>query len=221
MRLTCSSPRESSAFCRQRDAKVLWLLGQHPMTAAMLAGLGLFPNRRKALKRLSRLRRRGRLRLVGTVSRRSGRPEYVFACHRVKADQLLHEVELSDLCLRIDAAEIRRGPHVIDRRLRPDAELVINDRVYKLELDRGTMSYAQIDRRFRLYEGSNDFVLWVCRTPERADALRRRAGRVRGIALFTTFDAAAASPHADIWLDHGGGRARLPRQSRTMPSRSE
>src|SRR5687768_8550507 len=150
--LACSSPKQSSAFARARDGRVCWLLGAHPVTASMLVRLGWFPTRHKALKRLRRLVARKRIRLVGTVCRKAGRPEHVYCRYRPKADQLLHEVELTELCLRLDVAKILRGPHIADRDIRPDAEVWINSRVYYLELDRGTMSYARITSRFWRYE---------------------------------------------------------------------
>src|SRR2546423_4546487 len=145
--------RRSNAAARERDARVCWLLGMHPVTAAMLVSLGWFPNRNKALKRLRRLVVRKRIRLVGTVCRKAGRPEHVYCGYRPKADQLLHEVELTELCLRLDAGAIARGPHVTDDRVRPDAQVWINGQVYYLELDRGSMGSAQIRRRFSLYDG--------------------------------------------------------------------
>src|SRR5437868_5720066 len=105
----CPSPRESSAFARVRDGRICWLLMTHPVTAAMLVSLGWFPNAAKASKRLRRLRARKSIRLVGTVCRHAGRPEHVYSRFRLKADSLLHEVELTELCLRLDASEIRRG----------------------------------------------------------------------------------------------------------------
>jgi hypothetical protein len=206
-------PTQSSiAFARARDERVCWLLSQHPVTAAMLVSLGWFPSKNKALKRLRRLVARRRIRLVGTVCRKGGRPEHVYCRYRPKADLLLHEVELTELCLRLDAGAILRGPHVTDTAVRPDAEVWINGRLYYLELDRGTMSYAQIERRFRTYEGCPHLALWVCGTPERLEGLRRRAGRLRGTALFSTRADALADPHGPVWVDHGGGKAPLPRE---------
>jgi hypothetical protein len=180
----------------------------------MLASLGWFPSRGKALKRLRRLVARGRIRFAGTVSRKSGRPEHVYCRWRVKPDQLQHEIELTDVCLRLDAGRISRGPHVTDFEVRPDAEVWINERLYYLELDRGTMGYAQIDRRFRAYEGCPHLALWVCGSRERLEGLRRRAGRVRTTALFATLADVLATPHGRIWHDHSGQTAALPRESR-------
>lgn len=202
-------PRIANA--RERDARILWLLGQHPMTAAMLVRLGWFPTKNKSLKRLGRLVKRNRIRFVGTVARRAGRPEHVYCRWRPKVDQLLHEVELTELCLRLDAGRILRGPHVTDTQLRPDAEVWINGRLHYLELDRGTMGYLQIEKRFRKYEGCGHLVLWVCSSDERREGFRHRASGIRSIALFATLADVLPSPHGEVWSDYSGDRAALPR----------
>src|SRR5262249_2644173 len=81
-----------------------------------------------------------------------------------------------------------------DKEIRSDAEVLINGQPYYLELDRGTMSYAQIGRRFRVYEGCPHLSLWVCSSAERRDGMRQRAGILRSTALFTTLAEAIASP---------------------------
>jgi hypothetical protein len=211
---SASSRQRSNDIARARDARVRWLLEMHPVTASMLVRLGWFPSKNKALRRLNRLVEKGRVRLVGVVSRKAGRPESVYCCWRPKPDQLLHDVTLTQLCLRLDAGRILRGPHVIDQRARPDAEVWINGRLYYLELDRGTMSHEQIVRRFRKYENCRHLVLWVCPTEARREGLRLRAERIRSVALFTTLAEALDSPHAEIWVDYQGHKASLPRQGR-------
>jgi hypothetical protein len=208
------SPSDGHTFSRARDARVCWLLAQHPVTAAMLASLGWFPSAAKARRRLRVLARRKRVRLIGTVARRAGRPEHVWCGWTPKVDQLLHEVELTDLCLRLDAGEVRRGPHVRDKGLRADAELWINGQLYSLELDRATSGYDRVvSRRFVLYRSRPQLSLWVCPTPARRDGLRLRAKDLRATALFATLADALASPHGPVWLDHGGQRAALPRHT--------
>lgn len=200
-------------FGRTRDARICWLLDMHPVTAAMLVSLGWFPGKNKALQRLRRLVTRKRIRLVGTVCHHAGRPEHVYCRWRPKPDQLLHEVELTELCLRLNAEKILRGRHTTDGQVRPDAEVWINKQLYYVELDRGSMTYSQIARRFRKYEGCPHLSLWVCATEERMEGLRRRAERLRHTALFTTFAEALAGPHGAIWRDFHGGTAALPRES--------
>lgn len=194
---------------------MLWLLDAHPVTAAMLVQIGWFPTRSKALRRLRKLVLRRRIRLVGTVCRSHGRPEHVYCRWRPKPDQLLHEIQLTDFCLRLDAGSVLRGPHVRDDGVRPDAQVWTNGDMYYLEWDRGTMSYAQVVRhRFSRYADTGPLVLWVCPTDTRRDGLRARAGKIRHAALFATAAEALASPHGEVWLDHAGCRAALPRQRR-------
>ncbi len=209
--------QDSLDLGRRRDSRIRWLLDMHPVTAAMLVRIGWFPDRNKALQRLRRLAARGQLRFVGTVARKHGRPEHVYCRWRPKPDHLLHEIELTELCFRVDAGRISRGPHAVDRRLLPDAELWINGHHYHLELDRGTMSYAQLERRFEKYIGCRELVLWVCSSRERVEGMRRRAETIRSIALFTTLSEALASPHGAIWIDYQGKKAALPREAGKRP----
>jgi hypothetical protein len=213
-----ATPQRSNAFARERDTRICWLLSMHPVTAAMLQRIGWFPSQHKALKRLRRLAAKQQIRLVGTVCRSRGRPEHVFCGWRPKLDDLLHEVELTELCFRLDAGRIVRGPNATDERLRPDAEIWINGQRYYLELDRGTMSLAQILGRFAIYEGCPHFVLWVCSSEERMERMRQHAERLRTTALFTIFREALASPHAAIWRDFRGETAALPRECEARPA---
>jgi predicted transcriptional regulator len=202
----------SNEVARKRDALLLWLLLRHPATAGMLAGISLFPTRKKASRRLNRLEERGLVRCLGTVSLKDGRPEHVYARGRWKADNLRHEVQLTRVCLKIHADEVRRGAGEVDRELRPDAELLIAGERYFLELDCGTMSTADIVRtRFAKYQAAEDLVLWVCLSERQMEGRRRHAGAIRDKALFTTLDQALADPHAPIWVDFDGERAALPR----------
>lgn len=202
----------SNALARRRDALILRLIARHPATAGMLVGLGLFPNRKKASKRLARLIRRGEVRRIGSVSLKDGRPEHVYARGRWKTDNLLHEVQLTRVCLKIHADEVRRGPADVDRYLLPDAELWIAGRRYCLEMDCGTMSYPDVVRkRFTKYRSCRDFTLWVCPSESRMEGLRQQAAMIQDISLFTTLDLALQNPHATIWVDVVGERGALPR----------
>lgn len=200
-------PPSSLEVARLRDARIVWLLSDHPVTASQLSSLGWFPSRAKAQTRLRKLARRGRIHLVGTLSRRGGRPEHVYC--RWRPQPLQHEVELTDVCLQLNATEVRRGPSVRDRFVLPDAEVVIAGETYYLELDRGTMSHAQMARRFRLYEEVPHLSLWVCSTAERRDALRAGAARLRSTALFATLDDVRVAPCGAVWVDVRGNAVSL------------
>lgn len=215
--LTPTGRQHPLAFARKRDARIRWLLDMHPVTAAMLVRIGWFRSKNKALRRLRRLVGKKQIRLVGTVCRKTGRPEHVYCRWRPKLDSLLHEVELTELCFHLDAGKIARGPHATDKSLLPDAEVWIRGQLYYLELDRGTMSYAQLARRFQKYEGCRQLVLWVCSSEDRRDGMRRRAESIRSVALFTTLAQALASPHGEIWIDFQGKKAALPREGGKKP----
>ncbi len=209
----------SNAFARQRDARILWLLESHPATAGMLVAIGLFGSKARARRRLRRLVEQRRLRHVGTVRLEGGQWQHVYCrCRWVRPDALLHEVQLSRLCFRMHADEVRRGPDEVDRDLRPDAELLIGNHRYLLEFDHGTVSYQEIvQERFAKYLACPDVVLWVCHTPARMEGLRRRADMIRQTALFTTLDLALVDPHAAIWMDFDGETAALPRGGTGSP----
>ena len=186
----------------------------HPVTAAMLVGLGLFPTKNKALKTAQPARALQRIRLVGTVCQKAGRPENVYARWTPKVDHLLHEVQLTQMCFRLDAEKILRGPHVTDAEILPDAEVWINGEEYYLEWDRGSMSYGQIVARS---------LLEVRELPG-PDALglppRRSAARVCAFAPseFAPSPSSrlppkgSASPHREIRVYYHGEKATLPRQ---------
>lgn len=180
----------------------------------MLTEVGFFRSKTRASKRLRRLVEKKHLHITGSVCLKNGRPEYVY-CRRslhVKADNLLHEVQLSRICFRIHADEVRRGPAEVDRYLLPDAELRINGRRFLLEFDAGTMGLdAIITTRFAKYRSCDDLVLWVCATQARMERLRRHAESIRSIALFTTLELVLRAPHAPLWMDFDGERAALPR----------
>jgi phage gp46-like protein len=130
----------------------------------------------------------------------------------VKADALAHEVLLTRVCLKLHAARVLRGPRVTHRDLWPDAEVWAGGRLFFLELDRGTMTYAQLARRYAKYIDRPEFVLWVCSTAERRDGMRARAEAIRSTALFATLADALVDPHAAVWADFGGNRVALPRE---------
>lgn len=209
-------PQDSGSYGLDRDARIGSLLGTHPVTAAMLVRLGWFPNTKKALQRLRILAKRKAVTRVGAVWRKEGRPENVYCLWHPKSDHLLHEVELSEVCLQLSAGVIRRDPAIMDRAIRADAEVVINQELFYLELDRGTMRMGQIERRLARYEGSRHISLWICADGKRLEEVRRRAAKVRHTALFTTFAEAKADPHAEIWQDFGGARVALPRERRAV-----
>lgn len=204
------SPQESLRYSRTRDQQILWLLQNHPITARELVSLGWFPQVAKARKRLRRLAMRRKILCVGSVQRKLGRPELVYSKTRIKSDDLLHEVELSELCLRLNVDQIERGSEIQRSYYRPDAQLTLSGKVLYLEYDRGTMSAKQLEQRFQKYRDCQTFCLWVCQTPSRVELLRKLATPIRISGLFTTKAELMHDPHGRIWIDSEGNRASLP-----------
>jgi hypothetical protein len=194
---------------QERDAAVIGRAGRHVCTTRHF--LEFFPSKTTAYRRTETLRNQGRLRLVGNiVVNDSGRPERVFCnAYKPKYDQLRHELLLTDFLLKYPEADVLRG-WAVNRRLRPDAEMTLDDYFYYVELDTGEQSYAQIRRRQARYSGVEDFLLYVTSTEKRRDGLRNHTHEaVRSIALFTTLDAALRDPRGEIWIDCQGERTAI------------
>jgi hypothetical protein len=191
---------------------ICFLLQMHPVTPATLVSIGWFRRDRKARKCLLRLARSGRIAVVGTIRDGPGRPEHVYCCWRPEAEDLQHQVRLTELFLRLDAGTINRGPSVSDRTIRPDAELWIKGQPYYLELDRGERKAAALVQRLSAYESCPHPSLWVCLGPERAEWFRQQAGQLRAPALFACLYEAQAGPHRPIWKDIAGNVITLPQE---------
>jgi hypothetical protein len=144
------------------------------------------------------------------MMRDSGAPEKIY-CNgwKPKCDQLYHEVLLTDFLLGYPAADTLRG-WAVNRRLRPDAEMTLDDYFYYVELDTGEETYAQVRRHQARYAGVEDYVLYVTLTAKRVEGLRRHAHEaVRRIALFTTLADAKRDPRGEIWIDCQGERTAI------------
>src|SRR5262245_49738780 len=119
---------------RQRDHEILRFAQRHVCTTRHLGRH--FTSPQAAYRRIEKLRKRGLLRLVGKVMMSdSGAPENVF-CNgwKPKYDQLRHELLLTEFLLGYPDADTIRG-WAVNRRLRPDAEMTLDDYFYYVELD--------------------------------------------------------------------------------------
>ena len=136
----------------------------------------------------------------------NGRPESVF-CNgwRPKYDQLRHEVKLTDFLLLYTPDELVRGWYV-DRTIRPDAQMLLEEQKYYVELDTGHMSMGQIKRRQVVYRDVTDhLVLYVTLgTQRRVKSLIQASQLIDKIGLFTTLDEAMADPSGAIWKTREG-----------------
>jgi len=119
---------------------------------------------------------------IDTVCRKHGHPELVYCCWGDRlSQQLLHEIELTELCLRIHAGEIRRGARA--RSMRGSVPMQNSSSTASdssRSTTRGTMGIAQIQERFSLYEGCPDLVLWVCPTEARCSSPARARAAAAG-----------------------------------------
>jgi hypothetical protein len=140
----------------------------------------------------------------------TGRPERVY-CNgwKPKCDQLRHELLLTDFLLLYPEADTLRG-WAVNRRLRPDAEMTLAGYFYRIELDTGEQTFAQVRRRQARYAGIEDYLLYVTLTEKRLEGLRRHAHEaVKRIAMFTTLAGAQRDPHGEIWIDCLGEKAAI------------
>jgi len=197
---------------RKRDDFICFALA-HPATVTTLMAINLFSRPRKLRACLHRLVTEGRIQHLGTIQWGRGRPEHVYCRWRPGPAQLLQEVQLTEVLLRLDAGDVRRGPFISDQMVRPDAEVVINGLLYYLELDRSPQEAQSLTQRMAAYASCEHPSLWLCATHKRAEALRRQAATLPAPALITTLEDAYRGSHRDIWRDCGGRIVPLPRES--------
>ena len=140
----------------------------------------------------------------------AGRPENVFSNSWKPPIHLLrHELLLTDFLLAYPESDALRG-FAVNRRLRPDAEMTLEDYFYYVELDTGEQSHAQVRRRQLRYSGVEHFLLYVTQTQKRLETLRRNAhDAVRTIALFAILDDVLQQPHGPVWLDCHGEKTAI------------
>lgn len=170
----------------------------------MLVMLGLFPNLDRARRRLRRMWERGEIGFMRSVELPDGRRTLVYA--KFQITNPLHELQLTDVCLKVKADEIRRL-HAVDQRFNADAEVVIDQKVFYVELDRGTEGYAQVRKQMKNYQDANADVLWIVPTITRMNGMMK--GTTSGNLWFTTY-AQSLTPHAEVWVNVHGEVAALP-----------
>ena len=139
----------------------------------------------------------------------TGRPEVVY-CNgwKPKADQLRHELLLTDFLLCYPETDVLRG-WLVNRRIRPDAEMTKDGRLFYVEFDTGHESYAQVRRRQKVYAGVQDILLYVTMTKTRMAGLIRNSDSVKSIALFTTLEQVMSNPTGDVWKSCGGRQGKI------------
>ena len=135
-----------------------------------------------------------------------GRPERVFCNgYEPQRNHLKHEVWLPDFLLPYDEYSVMRRGNDVDQRIRPDAEMEMDDQKYFVELDTGTVHHPKQRKRWKRYDKvADEFLLVVTSSKKRMKNLISSADGVRSIALFTTLKEAIENPFGEIWHDCSG-----------------
>ena len=149
------------------------------------------------------MHRRREIGYMQAVEISKGVRRLVYSKHQITNP--LHELQLTEVCLNMQAEEIRRL-HAVDRRFNADAEVVIDGQTYYVELDRGTEGYAQVRKQMQNYQNANADVLWIVPTKTRMAGMMKRAA---GSFWFTTYDQ-ALTPHEEVWVNVHGEVTALP-----------
>ena len=173
--------------------------------------------------------------MVGVLLGANGRPQHVYANRlRPSLKDLRHEIAITDVLLNYEKDfDMIRHPGRVNRRLRPDAELVSSDpsRLLYLELDAGTESLTVVEDQQKAYtrlanllpeqdsrgepcyrgitRPTDVFLLYVTLSPRRLENLKQRSGAAANIALFTTLDRVMAEPRGRIWETCDGRQVRI------------
>jgi hypothetical protein len=174
-----------------------------------LALLG-FPSWQSAFRWVERQVKYGHIAKLGEVPSANGKGQNVYG-KECKADLLPHEAEISEVLVHFELEEWewRRGEDV-DPRFRADADLKEYGHIFHLELDRDTERRKALGRRFKLYEGTDDFVLFVGPHERRLREVKDAGSFLGDQLLLTTIAKAAKDPFAkDAWEDIYGNKCSL------------
>ncbi len=128
-----------------------------------------------------------------------------------KADQLVHEAELSDILVHFEADGIPwcRGEDV-DSEFRADADVREYGHVFHLELDRDTERRRALARRLQVYAKGSDFVLFVAPHDRRIKQVREIGSFLGDQLLLTTYAKASKDPFGkNVWEDIYGNKCSL------------
>jgi len=117
---------------------------------------------------------------------KSGRPVDVVGVHRVKADNLEHEVLTTEFLLDWPLDWYQRGRELekwVRNEIRPDAVIVYPITIY-VEVELTRKDRLSLEKRMQVYEDIEGYVLWVTNHPERLKRLKAFAKQIRERALF-------------------------------------
>lgn len=180
-------------------------LRRNPADAQTFAYLGLFPNNEKARTCLRTLYRRKKILFRDHVQMENGQYRLVYAAKQTP--NIEHEYQLTQILIRCDVDEVRRGPDV-GREFLPDAELYVNGSLFLLELDRGSEGLPQVAKQLARHKSAGLDVLWIFPSEQRMRGAMSLTDSPT--AWFTTYDK-ALTPHEEVWVNIHGETAALPR----------
>lgn len=142
----------------------------HPCCTEHL--LDICPNKPVLYKLIAGLRKRKQIKYEIPLRGENGRPRFLW-CQRL-VNYPLHDKQLTDVLLKL---KVKCERWDVDKDLRPDAELTVNEELYYLEMDMGTERGRAIEDRLSVYETVGNSVLWVVPDEKRMEQLMRKSPR--------------------------------------------
>lgn len=135
-----------------------------------------------------------------------GRPENVYCNWPVHAQQVAHEVMLTDYLLALERAfpgiKILRG-YDVDPAVRADADVTLTKLRY-VELDRGTEKEPQWEHRAKVLAKAGKGVQVLTLTEARMERLKAWSKKdIADIAFFALWEEAVRNPAGAIWSTIG------------------
>lgn len=185
---------------------------QNPMDVEHIQRYGGFASYHDAAVWTSEMRQQGVMRYVCSWNTGRGRPRDVLCGGWTpKQDNVRHELKATDVCLAFWWAlrqigltpTFKRGYHVGE--FRPDIEMTVCGVTYLIEIDCGTMTRPQIQRRWRRYrkfDPDTGVVIIVAvsnqrkgiDSKERIMDLMEWSKDIHSVALYTTHELLCESP---------------------------
>lgn len=225
---TASTTEEAQIRLGLRQ-NVLRFARQHPLTIKQIQELGEFETYARAAVWTHTKREQDLLKHVGTYRNDfgTGRGSDVY-CNgwQPKKDNLRHEVKGTEFCLLFPNGTFRRGYHVGS--FRPDVEMELNGHSYLTEIDCGSLTKSQVQRRWARYrkfdpEAGTVLIVAVSNprrgidSTERFQELVRWSGSMYGIACFTTLESLQADPFGPVLWDAEEQRWRAIKRPSETP----
>ncbi len=169
-----------------------------------------FPSWQSAFRWAERQVKYGHIAKLGEVVGANGKGQSVYG-HKSKNDNLRHETDLSQVLVHFELEEWEwlRGEDA-DSQYRADSDLRQYGHAFRLEIDENTERRRALERRLKVYEGSQDFVLFVGPHERRLREAKDVGSFLGDQLLLTTIAKAAKDPFAkDVWEDVYGNKCSL------------